>query len=129
MRLTKLCLTVLFLVLPARISAYAAELVMFERAGCTWCQRWSEEIGPIYPKTAEGALAPLRHISLDAGVPAEFRFDPPVRYTPTFVLVDKGREVGRITGYMNDEAFWGLLGALLARLPRDEAGKRQPGGG
>ena len=40
----------------------------------------------------------------------------PVRFTPTFVVVDQGREIGRITGYSNDNAFWGLLDALAAKL-------------
>jgi thioredoxin-related protein len=39
-----------------------------------------------------------------------------VRYTPTFVVVDNGREIGRITGYVNDDAFWGLLAALATRI-------------
>ena len=47
---------------PAR----AAELVMFERAGCVWCERFNAEIGRIYDKTDEGAKAKLRgkHILL-----------------------------------------------------------------
>lgn len=40
-----------------------------------------------------------------------------MRYAPTFVLVDGGREVGRITGYMSQDAFWGLLGAMTRDLP------------
>ena len=32
----------------------AADLVMVEEPGCPWCARWTAEIGPIYPKTAEG---------------------------------------------------------------------------
>ena len=51
----------------------------------------------------------------------------PVRYTPTFVVVDNGREVGRITGYINDDAFWGLLGGFVARIetPRLESNPGQ----
>lgn len=102
-------------------TAGAAELVMFERAGCPWCARWNREIAPIYPKTAEGRLAPLRRIDIDAGRP-DLALATPVRFTPTFVLVDKGREVGRITGYMNEDSFWALLTDMLARIPRREGG-------
>lgn len=94
----------------------AAELVMFEREGCVWCQRWEREIGSVYPRTPEGRRAPLRHVSLDRPVPAEFRLDPPIRYTPTFVLMENGREIGRITGYIGDDAFWGLLAKMMIRL-------------
>jgi thioredoxin-related protein len=39
-----------------------------------------------------------------------------VRYTPTFVVVHNGREIGRITGYINDDAFWGLLSTLVSKI-------------
>ena len=42
----------------------------------------------------------------------------PVRYTPTFVLMRDGREVGRITGYPGEAHFWGLLGELVRRQTR-----------
>lgn len=103
--------------LPAR----AAELVMFERSGCIWCLRWDREVAAIYPKTPEGAKAPLRRISLDRPVPGDLKLQPPVFYTPTFVLLDEGREVGRITGYLGDDAFWGLLTQMIGKL---EASKK-----
>ena len=36
--------------------------------------------------------------------------------TPLFVLVDNGREIGRIRGYPGEDNFWGLLGALIKKL-------------
>jgi hypothetical protein len=96
--------------------AGASELVMFERDGCPWCQRWNSEIGAAYDRTPEATRLPLRRVNVDRQ-PAGFRLKEPVRYTPTFVVVDDGAEVGRITGYINDESFWGLLGALAAKLP------------
>lgn len=97
--------------------ARAAELVMFDRAGCAWCLRWEKEIGPIYPKTDEGRLLPLRKISLDRPLPDGLGLATPVRYTPTFVILDDGREIGRITGYIGEYAFWGLLSEMVAKLP------------
>ncbi len=93
----------------------AAELVMFDRAGCIWCERWDRDVGVIYNKTAEGKRAPLRRINVDRDKLDGAQLKSPVRYTPTFVLLDNGREVGRITGYLNDDQFWGLLGSLLAK--------------
>lgn len=104
--------------------AMAAELVMFERTGCVWCLRWEREIGPIYPKTSEGRAAPLRHVSLDRGPPRDMALAEPVFYTPTFVLMNDGREIGRITGYIGEDAFWGLLAGMVGKLDRkaDHAG-------
>ncbi|MGB3271886.1 MAG: hypothetical protein WBA66_03175 [Xanthobacteraceae bacterium] len=98
----------------AALPAVAAELVMFERAGCVWCVRWHGEVGAVYERTPEGRMAPLRRVDVGAGRVDEPALATPVRYTPTFVLVDRGREVGRITGYSGDDAFWGLLGKMLA---------------
>ena len=51
-----------------------------------------------------------------------FRIAAPIEGTPTFVLVDKGVELGRITGYTSREAFlqqsYSLMGLLRpARTP------------
>lgn len=94
----------------------ASELLMFERDGCVWCQRWDREVGPIYDKTAEAKVLPLRRIDIDREKATGVILASPVRYTPTFVVVDNGREVGRITGYISDDVFWGLLGKLSDKL-------------
>jgi len=98
-------------------SAVAAELVMVERRGCVWCARFDAEVGAVYARTAEAGRAPLRRVDLDASGAREPWLAAPVRYTPTFVLVQDGRERGRITGYPGEAAFWGLPGGLLAGSP------------
>lgn len=97
---------------PAR----AAELLMFEQAGCPWCERWHAEVGIAYPKTAEGRRAPLRRLDISQSRRADVVLAGPVTASPTFVLVDNGQEVGRITGYPGADFFWGLLDQLLSRL-------------
>ncbi|MBV9558522.1 MAG: hypothetical protein JO254_15760 [Pseudolabrys sp.] len=103
---------------------HAAELVMFEQAGCEWCARFDREVAPVYPKTAEGQRAPLRRVDIDKPVPADISFIQVERLTPLFVMIDKGKEIGRIRGYPGDDNFWGLLGVLIKRLdaeaPRGE---------
>lgn len=101
------------------------ELVMFERDGCSYCLRWHEEIGPAYPRTAEGAAAPLRRVDIAEPLPEEITLTgrPPV-FTPTFVLLQEGTEVARIEGYAGDEFFWVLLDSML-----DRAGWTGPPGG
>jgi hypothetical protein len=101
-----------FTAIPAR----AAELVMFERAGCPWCEVFDREISPIYDKTDEGKRAPLRRVNIDQAVPDDLAFVDIDRLTPLFVLVDGGKEIGRIRGYPGEDYFWGLLDVLLVRL-------------
>lgn len=95
----------------------AAELLMYRRAGCPWCQAWDEAIGPAYPKSDLGQLLPLRAVDLDHDPPPAVALARPVRFTPTFVVVDEGREVGRIEGYPGEDFFWGLLDKLARGLP------------
>ncbi len=94
---------------------HAAELVLFEFDGCLWCEQWKRDVGGYYAKTAEGKIAPIVLADLFDPRPARFQSVYPVRATPTFVLVDKGREIGRITGYSDPESFWVDLGKLLAK--------------
>ncbi|MGA2565401.1 MAG: hypothetical protein ABSF41_01085 [Pseudolabrys sp.] len=97
---------------PAR----AAEFVMFEQAGCAWCETFDREIAPIYGKTEEGLRAPLRRVDTAQPVPPDLAFIETERLTPLFVLVARGREIGRIRGYPGEDFFWGLLDVLMKKL-------------
>lgn len=97
-------------------NARAAELVMFESSVCEWCDRWHEEIGSIYPKTPEGKCAPLRQIDIGGERPAYLSEIAPTRFTPTFVVVEEGREVGRLVGYAGEDFFWYLLAEQLKKI-------------
>jgi hypothetical protein len=102
-------------------SAQAAELVMFEDPTCVWCRRWHAEVGPGYPRTPQGQFAPLRRIHIRDQTLAGVALERPVTVTPTFVLAEDGREVGRIVGYPGNAFFWELLGELLRRVPKAPA--------
>jgi thioredoxin-related protein len=107
-------------------AASAAELVVFEQKGCVWCQRFERDIAPAYDKTTEGKRAPLRRQDIKQPVPAALAFIKRERFTPVFVLIDEGREIGRIRGYPGDTFFWGLLANLLERLDRGESAPPEP---
>jgi hypothetical protein len=102
-----------FWALGAMQPLFAAELVMFEAGYCEWCERWHEEVGVVYEKTSEGRIAPLRRVDFHEPRPADLEGISNLRYTPTFILLDGRREVGRILGYAGEDHFWGLLGVLL----------------
>ncbi|HHS88932.1 MAG TPA: thioredoxin family protein [Rhodobacteraceae bacterium] len=96
-------------------TSQAAELIMVDQDGCVYCEQWEEEIGPIYPKTAESAVAPLRHIDIYDQELDQLELARDVHFTPTFILVDDGRELARIEGYPGEDFFWGLLGMMLEK--------------
>ena len=74
--------------------AFAAELVMYRRQGCPYCEAFDREI------------------DIHAGDKSVV-LQSPIRYTPTFVLVEGGRERARIEGYPGDFFFWPRLENLL----------------
>jgi thioredoxin-related protein len=45
----------------------------------------------------------------------------PVNFTPTFILMDDGQELGRIEGYPGENFFWAVLEKLLAEKTNFEA--------
>ena len=94
-------------------------LLMFDQPGCVYCARWDREIAPAYPKTEEGMAAPLRRLSLHEPLPDDVVIESRVTFTPTFVLLEDGAEVGRIEGYPGDAFFWPLLARLIESADRD----------
>ena len=116
--LAQMALT-LVLLIGGAAAARSAELVMFESSLCEWCEVWEDEVGIIYSKTVEGKRAPIRKVDIDDDHPLDLRDIKPVIFTPTFVLVHNGAEVGRILGYPGEDHFWGLLNQILERLPAE----------
>ena len=116
MNAVRFCLTGLLLAGVFTFSAQAARLVMVEQDGCHWCAQWNHEISAIYPKTDEGKRAPLRRVDLH-DLPDDIEFISKPVFTPTFVLVEDGKELARMEGYAGDEFFWFLLGKMLGAHP------------
>lgn len=109
--------------LVAAPAAQALELIMVERQGCHYCDQWKADVGPAYPNTEMGKYAPLRMVDIRNAPPEGVTFDSRVVFTPTFVLVEDGSEIGRIEGHPGEDFFWGLLFRLLT----DRAGYDGPG--
>lgn len=104
----------LLVALPA---SAGMRLIMFEQEWCSWCARWHQEVGDAYPTTEEGRRAPLLRVDIDDGVPEGVTLARRATFTPTFVLVSEGHEIGRIEGYPGEDFFWAMLGRLLEKAP------------
>jgi thioredoxin-related protein len=98
---------------PAHAAQGALALIMVDEPGCRYCRQFDSEIGGRYSKTAEGRFAPLVKVRRKS---TELAGLNPVIYTPTFILVRRGEELGRITGYPGREYFFGELDTLLAKI-------------
>jgi len=107
----------ILMVAPVLAEDGPTQLIMFEQENCEWCEVWTEEIGPIYPKTTEGKRAPIRRVDIHYPMPQDLSHIESSRFTPTFVLMHKGEEIGRIRGYPGEDFFWGLLDQMMRKLP------------
>lgn len=99
------------------VSLAETRLMMVEQAGCTYCAAWNAEVAPEYPNTAEGKAAPLLRQDLRAPMPEGVTLTSPPVFTPTFILLHDGTEIGRIEGYPSEDFFWPLLANLLKQIP------------
>ncbi len=99
-----------------------AALLMVDDAGCVYCRKWDREVALGYERSDEGQVAPLVRRPIRSTDVARY---PGIRYTPTFLLLVEGREIGRIVGYPGPDLFWGEFNALFVksglRLTPDKA--------
>lgn len=99
--------------------ARATVLVMIEDRGCPFCARFDAEARDSYVNSREGLMAPL--VRYRRGDPA-IAFLERVVYSPTFVLLVDGREIGRAVGYQGAELFWMEIARLMAKAGLPSAG-------
>jgi hypothetical protein len=95
---------------PLDIASAPAVLVMIGDPGCPYCARFEREIAPGYTASEDGKLAPLvrRHRH-----DADIAFLPRIVYSPTFVMLVHGKEIGRIVGYSGADLFWMQVAGLM----------------
>jgi len=87
-----------------------AVLVMIGDPGCPYCARWEREVAPGYIASEDGRLAPV--VRRDRRAP-DIAFIERVVFSPTFVMLVRGREIGRIVGYAGADLFWMQLAGLM----------------
>ena len=101
--------------LPTRAASLfdgSNHLVMVDDAGCVYCAKWDRDARQGYEASPEGQFAPL--IRQHVGSP-ELSGLGRLAYTPTFVLIVRGREAGRIVGYAGADFFWAEIDRLFAK--------------
>lgn len=101
------------LLLGGAASAGSLQLLVTHDAACGDFARWQREIGPSYAASPEGRAAPLLDIRTDGPWPDGLALASRPRATPTFILVEDGREIGRIEGYGDAARFRAGLSRLL----------------
>lgn len=97
---------------PADWRSVPAVLVMVYDRGCPYCARWEAEVERSYVLSEEGKFAPLTKRLRGHADIADIE---KVVYSPTFVMLAYGQEVGRIVGYQGSDLFWMQLRPLAEK--------------
>ena len=105
----------LLIALTAPAMGGELRLLMLDQEHCEWCEAWDKEVGVVYARTVEGKRAPLIRSSIHEDLPEGVTIARRAHFTPTFVLLEDGREIGRIDGYPGEDFFYGLLRKLFER--------------
>jgi thioredoxin-related protein len=104
---------IFLLILTVQSNALAAQLVMIDSKMCRYCAAFNRQVGSDYDKTEAGRAAPLRRVSILRKWPSDLAGIKRTTYTPVFILVDQGREVGRFYGFIDAATFYADLNRLL----------------
>lgn len=96
-------------------AAQAAELVYVEAKGCVYCARFNGQKLRNYKKSEVGQATPIRRVDLMRRWPKDLNQVDRPPYTPVFILVEDGRELGRFNGYVNPQKFDRDLKRLLSK--------------
>lgn len=88
-------------------------LMMVDQVGCVYCAAWDAEIGPGFGQSAEGKAAPLLRVDIDGPWPDGIVLDRRPSLTPTFILLRRGVELGRVEGYVGDTYFYPVLAEMM----------------
>lgn len=96
-------------------SALGAELVLAEVRSCIYCLRFHKQMAQPYASSAIGKQIPLRRVDLMQSWPDDLDAVERPPYTPVFILVEDGRELGRFFGYTTPKQFERSLRRLLEK--------------
>lgn len=89
-------------------------LFMFEIAECEACDQFHAETLQDYWNSEASRTLPLTIVDLNALGTAAQPLRTPIDVVPTFVVMQDGREVARLSGYPGKQAFEAGIAAVLA---------------
>jgi len=89
------------------------EVLVVEIDNCIYCGLFRRDVAPAYTTSPRAKSAPLRYVNINAPDVDRLSLQAPIDTVPTVLVVDNGREVGRISGYVGPEFFFHSLSQLL----------------
>ena len=95
------------------LSPTGDEIVVFETENCIYCELFRRDVLPRYMRSPRARSVTIRFADAHRAATAGQLLKEPIVVVPTFILVRRGREVGRITGYTGPSPFFQMVGRLI----------------
>lgn len=89
------------------------ELLVVEVDNCIYCGLFRRDVASTYKTSVRAKAVPMRFVDLNAPDVDRLSLKSPIDSVPTVLVVENGREVGRIAGYVGPEIFFHSLSRLL----------------
>lgn len=89
------------------------ELVVIEVDNCIYCGLFRRDVAPTYTASDRAKAVPMRFVDINAPDVDRLSLTNPIDSVPTVLVLENGREVGRIAGYVGPEIFFHSLNLLL----------------
>lgn len=95
------------------VSATGDELIVFEVENCIYCALFRRDVLPRYQRSARARSIPIRFVDARAPAAHKYNLAAPLKTVPTFVLMRRGREAGRVAGYSGPEPFFHFVRRMI----------------
>lgn len=89
------------------------EVLVVEIDNCIYCGLFRRDVAPTYTASPRAKSAPMRFVDINAPDVDRIALQAPIDTIPTVLVVENGREVGRIAGYVGPEIFFHSLSQIL----------------
>jgi thioredoxin-related protein len=89
------------------------ELLVVEIDNCIYCGLFRRDVAPAYKSSVRARAVPMRFVNINAPDVDRLILESPIDSVPTVLVIENGREVGRIAGYVGPEIFFHSLKRLL----------------
>lgn len=95
------------------LSPTGDELIVFEVKNCIYCALFRRDVLPKYQRSMRARSVPIRFIDARHAAALNFQLAEPLKTVPTFVLMRRGREAGRVAGYTGPEPFFHFVRQMV----------------
>jgi thioredoxin-related protein len=92
------------------------ELLVVEIDNCIYCSIFRRDVVPTYMNSERARQVPMRFVDINAPDVDRLALAGPIDRVPTVLVIEDGREIGRIVGYVGPENFFHSLSHLLSGI-------------